>query len=193
MKRIEIEIEGTTPLLMHRFTDQAAMQATSGTTQSITTDHLPPREAAEEALYVDEKGKVIIPQPNLFRCIIDAGKFFKIGSNKITTQKTSYIPGAAAMNEIYYPLRTKNGWKVDTRPVRIPKTGGRILRHRPCFDDWGLKFEVELEETIITEKLFREIIDAAGKRIGLGDFRPDCKGPFGKFKVKCWEVKNGAK
>jgi hypothetical protein len=37
-------------------------------------------------------------------------------------------------------------------------------------------------------KILREIIDAAGKRIGLGDFRPACKGPFGKFVVTEWHV-----
>jgi hypothetical protein len=34
--------------------------------------------------------------------------------------------------------------------------------------------------------LMRDIVDAAGKRIGLGDFRPACKGPFGKFVVVKW-------
>jgi hypothetical protein len=33
----------------------------------------------------------------------------------------------------------------------------------------------------------REIVDAAGKRVGLGDFRPACKGPFGKFVVVQWK------
>ena len=28
---------------------------------------------------------------------------------------------------------------------------------------------------------------AAGKRVGLGDFRPACKGPFGKFVVVEWK------
>jgi hypothetical protein len=36
-------------------------------------------------------------------------------------------------------------------------------------------------------KLFREVVDAAGKRIGLGDFRPDCKGPYGRFSVTRWQ------
>jgi hypothetical protein len=34
------------------------------------------------------------------------------------------------------------------------------------------------------------MIDAAGKRIGLGDFRPSCKGPFGKFVVIHWAVED---
>lgn len=41
---------------------------------------------------------------------------------------------------------------------------------------------------MITAGLFREIVDAAGKRIGLGDFRPACKGPFGKFVVTSWVI-----
>jgi hypothetical protein len=40
---------------------------------------------------------------------------------------------------------------------------------------------------MIAPKLVREIVDAAGKRIGLGDFRPSCKGPFGKFVVTQWK------
>jgi len=39
-------------------------------------------------------------------------------------------------------------------------------------------------------------VDAAGKRIGLGDFRPDCKGPFGRFVVTKWKTskaKSGSK
>lgn len=186
MKHIKVRIEGVTPLLMHRFSDEAAMAATSGTRSSIATDHLPPKEAAEQTLYKNGDGSVIIPQPNIFRCLIDAGKFFKAGKTKITTQKSSLIPAAISMNETYYPLESKEGWTVDTRPVRIPATGGRILRHRACFNDWSLDCEIELDETMITEKLFREIVDAGGSRIGLGDFRPDCKGPFGKFKVTKW-------
>jgi len=30
-------------------------------------------------------------------------------------------------------------------------------------------------------------VDAAGKRIGLGDFRPQTKGPFGKYVITDWK------
>jgi hypothetical protein len=70
--------------------------------------------------------------------------------------------------------------------VRIPATGGRILAYRPMFEDWKLAFEVELDTSIINAKLLRQIVDDAGKRIGLGDFRPSTKGPFGRFVVTKW-------
>ena len=186
MKSVTVAIEGITPLLIHRFTDAAQMQATSGTRSSISTDSESSRDQAEEALYLDERGVSGIPQPNLFRCILDAGKFFKAGRSKVTTQKSSLIPACVGIQELFLPIESEGGWKVDTRPVRIPATGGRILRHRPCYDDWRLRFTADLEESLIGLNLFREIVDAAGTRIGLGDFRPDTKGPFGKFKVTEW-------
>ena len=186
MKTVNITIEGVSPLLVHRFTDAAQMAATSGTRASIATDSESPRDQAELSLYRSEEGVIGIPQPNVFRCIIDAGKFFKAGRSKVTTQKSSLIPACVGIRELFLPLESEGGWKVDTRPVRIPATGGRILRHRPCYDDWRLGFTVDLDDSLIGLKLFREIVDAAGMRIGLGDFRPDTKGPFGKFKITKW-------
>lgn len=184
--RISVTIEGTTPLLMNKFTDAAQMAATNGVRLSAAGDRGTPREQAEARLYVGLEGAPMIPQPNLFRCIIDAGVYFKAGRSKVTTQKSSLIPACVEISGAEIPLTFREAWAVDTRAVRIPATGGRILCHRPCFHDWRLDFEAEIDTTMITASLFRDIIDAAGKRIGLGDFRPACKGPFGKFVVTNW-------
>ena len=104
--------------------------------------------------------------------------------------KSSLIPSCVDVYGVRNPaeidIESKDGWSVDTRPVRIPSTGGRILAHRPIFYDWSLFFFLELDESVISPNLLREIVDAAGSRIGLGDFRPACKGPFGKFVVTHW-------
>ena len=186
MKTINITIEGKTPLLLHRFTDEAAIGSTKGTRLVNTGNNATPREQAESCLY-EHEGELIIPQPNLFRCLIDAGKYFKNGRSKVTTQKTSLIPACLSIEELYIPIEHKEPWCVDTRPVRIPATGGRILRHRPIFNDWKLSFTLEVDDDMINLKLVRDIVDAAGLRIGLGDFRPDTKGPFGKFVVTSWK------
>lgn len=188
MKEIAIEITGRTPLLLHRFTDAAAEAATSGARSAVNGDRGTPREQAEQCLYISEDdGAIVIPQPNLLRAIIDAGKFHKAGKSKVTTQKSSLIPACVDLDEIEYPLEHEEPWDVDTRPVRIPATGGRILRHRARFNQWKLRFVVMLDDKIIGLNVFRAIMDDAGSKIGLGDFRPDCKGPFGKFWITSWE------
>ena len=126
----------------------------------------------------------------MFRCIIDAGKFFKSGRSKITTQKSSLVPACVELEGIdkpmEIPIQHKDPWTVDTRPVRNPVTGGRFLCHRPSFNDWKLEFWLAIDEEMMGAALLRELLDAGGRRIGLGDFRPDRKGPFGKFVVTRW-------
>lgn len=188
MQTYKVKIAGVTPLLCHRFTDAAAMASTAGTRAIGGGDKGTPREQAERCLYLGADNKtLIIPSPNLFRCIIDAGTFFKSGKSKVTTAKTSLIPACLSIQELELPLGFKPPWDVDTRAVRIPSTGGRILCHRPSFHDWSLSFTLDLDEDMMTARLLREIVDAAGKRIGLGDFRPATKGPFGKFSVVTWK------
>jgi len=189
MKHVTVRIQGTTPLLCNRFTEEAQMKASEQTGASIVGDKGSPHEQAEKKLYRDN-GHLVIPSPNILKSITEGGTFFKAGRSKVTTQKKSLIPAAVMIVAAAIPIESKEGWEVDTRPVRIPATGGRILAHRPMFNDWVLEFEMEVDTDIMSTKLMREIVDAAGKRIGLGDFRPECKGPFGRYIVTKWEEKD---
>lgn len=183
---IDITIQGTTPLIMNRFHEAAQQAASSGTRLVSVGERGTPREQAELKLYTREDGTIVLPQPNLFRCVIDAGQFFKAGKSKVTTMTSSMIPACVDIGGLDYPITHDQPWQVDVRPVVNPSTKGRILCFRPRFDDWKVSFSVEIDDALITVALIREIIDAAGKRIGLGDFRPARKGPFGKFVVTSW-------
>lgn len=186
--RLKIRIEGTTALICNKFTDAAAEASSSGTRGSGSAkDRGTPLEIAEAKLYVGLDGKPMIPQPNLLRCLVEGGRFHKVGKTQLTTAKTSHLYACVSVEGTEIPLVHQQPWKVDTRAVRIPSTGGRILAHRPMFDDWALEFEVLLDTSILGAKVFRMVVDDAGNRIGLGDFRPATKGPYGRFVVTRWE------
>lgn len=145
-----------------------------------------PLEIAQSKLYIGLDGKPMIPQPNLLRCLVEGGKFTKVGKSQVTTKTSSIMYSCVDVLGAEIPIEHREPWRVDTRAVRIPSTGGRILTHRPLFDGWRLRFTVILDTTIMGERTFRQIVNDAGSRIGLGDFRPQCKGPFGRFKVVQW-------
>lgn len=105
---------------------------------------------------------------------------------------SSLIPAGIAVTDLVCPLNTKD-WECDSRSVVIPSTGGRIMCHRPRLDEWSLKFTLEVDEEMFAEKFVRLLVDDAGKKIGLGDYRPSRKGPFGRFVVTKWEVVREAK
>lgn len=189
---ITVTIQGTTPLLMNRFTEENEIAVGSGRTKIVTGSKGTPRERAEKKAYKDTKGNLYIPGPNIFACIICAGKFHKAGKSKVTTQKSSLIPAGMLVIDTVCSLDTKD-FEVDSRSVVIPSTGGRIMCHRPRLDKWKFAFTIDLfDDELFDEAFVRTLIDDAGKKIGLGDFRPDRKGPFGRFVVVDWQVKKEA-
>lgn len=186
--KFNVTIEGVTPLICNRFSDAAAEAATNGTRMaSAAADRGTPHEVAQSKLYVGLNGKLMIPQPNLLRSLVDGGSFHKIGKKQVTTKKESMLYACIDIEGTEIELVHKQPWKVDTRAVRIPSTGGRILAHRPMFDDWSLSFVLDVDLSIMSARLMRQIVDDAGKRVGLGDFRPATKGPYGKYVVTLWQ------
>jgi hypothetical protein len=190
--RVLVGIQGKTPLLMNRFTEEAAQSVPGGPKQTVSTmksRNQTPGEQAEPKLYLTKegKGKPYLPGQNLYRAIIDAGIFHKDGKRQLTTGKTSLITGGVLMEDVEC-LLTGSSWEVDSRPVVNPSTRGRMMCHRPRFDKWSCEFTLEVDEAMYSTDLVRDLVDDAGKRIGVGDFRPACKGLFGRFVVTKWEI-----
>ena len=189
--KISVTIEGVTPLLMNRFTEANEVQVSGGTSATYKSGKGTPREQAEPKRYADKNGVLYIPGPNIFATLVAAGVFHKVGKSKLTTMKTSLIPAGVMVDELVCSLGTDQ-WEVDSRSVVIPSTGGRIMCHRPRVDEWECPFTLDIDESMFSPALVRAIVDDAGKKIGLGDYRPSRKGPFGRFVVKTWVVQKDA-
>lgn len=186
----QIEIQGESPLLCNRFTEEAMEKLSKGSSSAITIGNRgTPRDQAEKKLYGTIE-QPVIPGPNLYRSIVDAGRFHKAGKVQVTTVKSSLVPAGIWMVEIECPIRNPDNsspqWEVDQRSVVNPATGGRMLCCRPRFDSWRIAFTLQVDESMFDEKIVRVLVDDAGQKIGLGDFRPARKGPFGRFKVISW-------
>lgn len=180
--RIEIEIKGVSSLLMNRFDiDQSGLKKEK---------NLTPREAAQKVCYLTEDGKLYYPTTNIYACIVEAGKFHKDGKVKVTTARSSLIPAGVMIEGESVFFKEPDTWEVDSRAVVVPSTGGRIVAHRPRLDNWCLEFVLELDLKMFSPKFIRELIDDAGKKVGLGDFRPARKGIFGRFVVTNWKEHN---
>ncbi len=184
--RIRVTIEGLTPLLMNRFTEASEIAVGSGDRPVMTGHQGTPREQATPKAYAEPDGSLYVPGTNIFAALIAAGKFHKAGKRQLTTRDTSLIPAGCTVEDLVCPLNTKE-WEVDSRSIVNPATKGRRMCHRPRIDKWSFSFTLDIDTTFFSPKLIRQVVDDAGKKIGLGDYRPERKGPFGKFVVKGWE------
>lgn len=186
--KVKVTIEGVSPLLMNRFTDKNEIVGSGGHSPVHGGDRGTPREQAMPKRYADaDTGELFIPGTNIYSSIIGAGIFHKIGKNKVTTTKTSLVPAGLWVLDLVCPLGTTE-FEVDSRSVVNPSTGGRFVIHRPRLDKWRLSYFLEIDASLFTPNLARLLVDHAGSRIGLGDFRPQKKGAFGRSVVVGWEV-----
>lgn len=179
-------IEGITAILQHRFSEAAQE---SGKTRKINIVMGTPRDEAEKVCYRTPDGVLYFPGAAIARLLREAG-----GAHKQRGSRKSIkfvIPAAVLVPDEIVKLHDAAGnsiteFEVDSRPVTIPATKGRIMRHRPRIEKWRATFSLEIDTELLDASLINQLLTEAGRSIGLGDFRPERGGPFGRFILVSW-------
>ena len=143
-----------------------------------------PENQAKVGEYRSPEGELYIPGVAVQRSLVDAAVFSK-GKGRASLQKQ--VAACVQVNPVQLVI-TPQDYVIDSRPVVIKATQGRIMRHRPKFEDWSVAFTLEYDKALLSEKELRGIVDDAWYPCGLLDFRPAKKGPFGRFMVTEWKV-----
>lgn len=187
--RIEVVCQGVSPLLMNRM-PPAQLEALWTKEKPAKTASRPlPREHAEKCLHTLPNGKACIPPGMLMSALIGAGQFIRLdGKRQISTQKTTTLPGFLTIEDTEIPLDHAKPWEVDMQQGRNPNGGEAVCIVRPRFDAWSFRVTQVVDTTQINLVLVRQLWDYAGQRMGLGDFRPQRKGTYGRFVIVGWEV-----
>lgn len=119
-----------------------------------------------------------------------AGSFTKAMMKAVSGKKfgkmfaTSAIKGAVFIAEPFSVIEDADGephttYSIDRRSVVIGKS--RILRCRPCWHPWQMRVPLEIDTAILTPSQVLESLALAGRIIGIGDYRPEKSGGFGRF------------
>lgn len=179
MKEIEVEIQGICPLLQHRFPLEEHGENKRAGKKKVYV----PEEEAEKALYRDAKGNIFQPAEHIYQAMIKAGTDFKFESKKSFKE---IIKAGVVVEPECIPLNKEKWDEIDARPVVVQRA--RVVRWRPKFNDWTLKFKILiLDDENISSSTLKEILDRAGQRVGIGDYRPR----YGRFQVISWKENGG--
>lgn len=173
-KAVQAEIKGISALLMHAF-PMVPLEA---------IEKKSPEEQARASEYRTPSGELHIPAMALQRALVSAATYSK-GKGRGSLQRPV---AACVMVGPEYLILDNQKPSIDSRPVVVPATKGRVLRHRPRFDTWCVSCRIEWDDALLKESEVRRILDDCGSRVGLLDFRPEKKGPFGRFMVTSWKT-----
>jgi len=182
MKQYKVEIKGITPLLQNKpeeygFDEQWVEKKANNDWE---------KEALKK-LYIDMDGNIYQPATHIERALIEAGKKIRVkGKGKATYSKL--FGSMITVPELDIPHKIPE-YEILKALVVIPSTKGRVMRYRPIFKKWKLEFNIDIEDEIDPNAV-KEALEIAGKYVGIGDWRPEKKGKYGKFQVTSFQEVN---
>ncbi|KKM59863.1 hypothetical protein LCGC14_1547620 [marine sediment metagenome] len=183
MKGIDVVIGGTSEgLLMH-----SAQGMVKQGVKKNPAKLYDPKEDAEAVAYRNDKGELYVPSRCLKASILNAAAWLKVGKKSLKP----IIAGCTRIEPSEIVLTDRKGkalkeYKIDVRRVVVQRAG--IMRARPLLKEWQLKFNIIYDETLIGKTpeelaVIKDVLEDAGKRIGLLDNRPQKYGENGTFEV----------
>jgi len=176
---VNVTIEGSADFLFHRWNNEAVAEkaASAKGSKAKKSDDL------ETYVYRTEKGHLAVPGEYLRQSVINAAKFRQDPRSPRKSALDLYKAGIVSLTNLS-SLGVKDWDYVDARRVTIQRAG--VTRMRPAMKaGYRVDFQmmINLPEYIDPTAL-REVIEQAGRLIGIGDFRPT----FGRFGIVKFDV-----
>ena len=192
IKTATATVRGLTPgLLMHRWAENDEAEAP---TRLVNEDRGTARDQAERSAYRAPDGTLYVPAQCFQRLLIESGKPHKQRGSRSSLRWV--VPAAVIVTAEAITLADSKGkpltdFEVDSRPVVIPATKGRVMRHRPKVEEWQASIPLEVDTDILPTSMIHQLLEEGGRRLGIGDYRPEKTGPYGRFAIVSWEDGEG--
>jgi len=170
MVKYKVKIKGKAPLLMNKFSVE---EKTTSRAKKVYV----PKDEAERKTYRTEKGKLFLPSTHFKAAMVKAATDFKMTGRKSYKE---YIKAGLFIDETEIVLDQQD-YEIFECPVVIQRA--RVMSWRPMFKEWSCEFTVELADEMLNVTDVKQILEAAGRFKGVGDFRPE----HGRFEVKSFK------
>jgi len=180
-KSLSFWIKGTSPLIQHKWSDKAMkMIRDKGQKKAVTKNREArnPELEAEAATHYTDDGKNGIPVL-AFKASLISAAHKDIGLEKTVVRKSVFFP--CSDPEMVIPMDF-DSHKIREDHVRIGM-GSADLRYRPEFTGWRVKIFCQFDSGIISEEDILNLVERAGFGGGIGEWRPEKGGEFGRFEV----------
>jgi hypothetical protein len=182
MGRIGVWLRGASPLIVHRYASKAwrellmPSQKKNAAAKAANLKHDPLQEY-QECLYINRDPS----EPTLLH--FPAGAF-----SKAMASAALDLPGASK-SQI---LRLVNLSSLQVNLYGLPSLGMNMVRNsdmkhtpdvrtRAYLEEWAAFIEIEYVKSLIDQSQIFNLVGAAGLIVGVGDWRPQKGGQYGKF------------
>lgn len=174
IRTVALMIEGTNSLICHSWSDRHKKEILDKQMKKAKTgrDAKNPEQDYKDSLYPHPDGGYGFPAIAFKNAAVRAAK--QAGINMTDARGMFYIAGDLV--------------KIDGTPsmredmVVLNKKSADI-RYRGEFKEWKAELKITINESVASVEQIINLFNLAGFSVGVGNWRPECNGQFGTFKI----------
>ena len=177
IERINLEIEGDSSLIVHAWSAKAKKEMLDKQMKKAKTakDAKDPQRDYEEAFYRLPDGKPGFPTIAFKQAAVSAGGRFSDGLKMTELRGAFFIDGELA------EINGEPSMREDM--VRVGM-GTADIRYRPEFKAWKVTLPIKYNADKISLEQLVNLFNLAGFGVGVGEWRPEKDGDFGRYHVE---------
>lgn len=181
---LQLDITGNAPLIMHNARLSNPLDPMARAMKKVSAKRTKSEADYEElahleflgGLYADADAGPYVPADNIFRALVDAARKRKLG-----VKVTSGVIITSNVNPLAYggSRDPEELWSDGNFMLQASVKVGqqRVIRTRPVFKTWKTAANLYLDTEVLDLDDLTQIVDIAGRLVGLGDWRPR----YGRF------------
>src|SRR5581483_11399588 len=173
--RLSLELVGTSSLIVHKWSEKAKKQMLDKQMKKASQGKAAkdPEEDFRESLYIREDGSYGFPAVGFKAAAVRAGTYCDM--------KMVFLRGAFHVEGDLVKIEGEPKMREDM--VRVGM-GTADIRYRPEFREWSTTLPITYNSRALTAEQIVHLFEVAGFAVGVGEWRPEKDGQFGRFEVK---------
>lgn len=183
-RSFKIEVTGKSPYMQHRMDTAKLKEWEQKRGRIIEREGLNTDEEKTALFhsYIDENGNFFIPSEHFKQSFVKGGSFVKAKVGNASRSMKNIVAGMWSVSPEQIPFRKFD--VVDTRSAVNNNVKARIIVHRPKWETWKCNFILTVDDDgLLTQPMIESVMDYAGRFLGVGSYRPEHTGEYGRFKV----------
>ena len=172
---LRLRLVGTSPLIVHKWSEKAKKQMLDKqmTRASQGKAAKDPDQDYRESLYIRDDGTYGFPAVAFKAAAVRAGTYCEM--------KMVFLRGAFHVEGDLVHVEGEPQRREDM--VRVGM-GTADIRYRPEFPKWATELDVSYNSRALAAEQIVNLFEIAGFAVGVGEWRPEKDGQFGRFRVE---------
>lgn len=181
IRHAEVKIKGISPLIMHRW-DEKAKKEMLDKQMKKTVKRQPkdPEAQYEASVYKFEDDRLGFPADAFKKAMIRGAKALGL---VMTDMRGGFFVHGEYCSRDDRELVEVSG-KLSMREDMVRISGGTAdIRYRGQVEGWAVALNISYNASVVSFDHIINMLNAAGYGVGIGEWRPQTDGMFGRFEV----------